>query len=188
MTDKIVSFKNFVNSKESNNNDVYHDMVFEQNDTMENAIDIYQVEGITGTNTSIIKKVGIAQDRTIILLKELKFHDKTLKIVSYGLTQSDIIEGLKNGHIKMVSMLIENNKQKIIGAVSIEFYIDNKYCFDDVINNKKLKGKFHVFLRRHENEQLIKLHTFDTFFGNNNVVEKLIKFLNDDELLYIYLT
>lgn len=142
---------------------------------------LYQIQGIKDTNRAVIRLVAYGDKRPQILLKEFMFKNYNCKIISYLLNTKDTNKS-NNTNYKMISLII-SIKNEPMYSISIEFNTLDKI---DLTRNIELNGKFLVYLEKKDVNKNIILHEFDKYPGNNNMVEKLIKFLLHEELLFLY--
>ena len=152
---------------------------------------LYQVSGIKDENKAFLLHTGYAEKCPKIILKEFEFKGYEIKIISYVLSKYDLEESRHTGLLKMVGLLMCKKNIPLL-SISIEYNIsgEEKENLIDLISDKNTKkeinGNFVVLLRKKDDNKIINLHTFESYPGNNNLIEKLHKFLMHKELIYIY--
>lgn len=167
--EEYISFNDLVNNNK----------IEEENIKLNNSVRVYQIEGIYNEAKARIKHVGYSDNIKKIIIKELKIFGYESKIITYALTKESI-EIMKN-NLKMVSMILYKNKQPII-SLSFEFRTNEDIKVDEIINGEKMNGEFIIRLRTNK-DKVFDIYTFNKYPGNNNIVEKLIKCL-DEPIVY----
>lgn len=201
--EKYVPFKDLIKNTQAENN-FEKEFIFEKNIPLDNLQELYQIVGINDNNKAYIMHIGYGEKRPKILLKEFKFKNYNCKIISYILNKFDLEESTKTNSLKMVSLIMYKDDKSIIEltdqkenlqpilSISIRYDIinsNNKSLLDLVSRNNiniETYGTFSVYLKKYKSEENIKLYSFEKYFGNNNLIEKLVKFLTHKELIYLY--
>lgn len=165
----------------NNNITTINNLLIEENI---NLYKLYQFVGIKDTNNGYINHIGNGNYRPKVLLNNFTFLKYNCKIINYLLNEKDLEYSIKNKIIKMVGLMIYNKDNKLMVIISYEFRYYNDYTITDFLNKKELNGEFIINLKRENKKDKI-IHIFDNYSGNNNIVEKLVKFLTHDELISI---
>ena len=185
--EKYVSFSEILKSSDQMSEVEKITLIDNNNEDEQIEQKLFQVLGIKDTDKAYVAHIGFGIHRPKILLKEFNFQGYNCKIVSYVLNNKDIEESNKSKNLKMIGLLFTKNNI-VKAAVSIELKTSN-----DIINSisdntikKELDGEYIVYFRKNENDEGMVLHVFETYPGNNNMVEKLIKFLTHEQILSMY--
>ena len=148
--------------------------------------------GIKDENKAYIMHVGFADKLPKILLKEFDFKGYEIKIVSYVFNKFNLTESKKSKLFKMIGLLMCKNDAPLL-SIDIEYNIkldDESTNIIDLIstkeNIKETNGEFIVLLRKKNDNNVKVLHKFVKYPGNNNLIEKLHKFLWHKEIIYMY--
>lgn len=183
---QYISLDELIKSKENNNkNNIYVDQ--EDEEIIQNSQELYQIIGIKDSNKAYITHVGFGNSRPKVLLKDFFFKGYNCKIISYLLNKKDLEQSIQTKNLKMIAMIILK-KDNPVASISIEYKTDDNIIESISSIQKKIetKGKFIVYLKKNNSEEDIILHIFEKYPGNNNMVEKLVKFLTHKEMICIY--
>lgn len=188
--DKYLLFNDFIKNASLSQDKNTELLENEQLIMTSNLQKVYQVNGIYDQGKAYIRHVGNFEKKPKILLNKFKFQDFDCNILSYVLDQKDIVKSNNTKLFKMVSLIMFKNEKPIV-SICMKYKLSNddipiSELLSDENNIIATSGSFLVYLKKYINNEKILLHTFQTFPGNNNIIEKLIKFLTNKELNYLY--
>lgn len=180
-----------------------HDLMEMDCSVIEEKANIYQICGINEKPEAIIKYIGISKKRPTIKIHEFTFKRCKCEIVSYLLSDPDIKLADDRCTLKMLGMIITCNKgikkNKVIAAITFSFHTfvhkrDKKSILDYVTfgeTKKYLTGFFGYELKYVDefgiiNEKRIGEIT-QVFPGKTKCVYKLVDFLSDDKLSFLFI-
>lgn len=189
---EYVDFNTMISEKVQEADDREAKMLFEY--MSDSGSELYQLQGITGTNTAVIKYIGNSDKRPTILLHKFKFDGYLCTINSLVYDNSDIEEINETCCLKMMTMTL-NKKNSIRAVVTIEFHTFDhvkakKHISEYISRNDDipLSGFYCVYLKRYINGEIkkIKLDMLQQSIERNNIVYMLPKYLSHEELAFLF--
>ena len=171
--DEYISVESLINTDYDNN----------QIDIPSSYISVYQIQG--QSNTPLVKIVEVGHLDTVhdIIINQFSLEDNLKCIIIGCIYDIDLLHKLcfDIGTISIIKILICNNDNPI---GSINYTFNNKKSTTSGYN--ELNGYFSVvFYYKDIEDKMIILETFDNHMDNNEIFDKLISYLCDQNILNI---
>jgi hypothetical protein len=119
----------------------------------------YQIQAEKGDDTV---KLAFVKEKNDICVYEDKIDDLVFSLISYTLTDNDII----NDEYRMIGFLIRNKSNFVLGSLDLIFYPNEKK------KKREMKGKFKIVFTNNKNVKTI-LKVYNTFLGSDEIVYAL---------------
>lgn len=184
MTDYI-NFGDFI-KKSKKIDDKEAMMVFDDDVIIDDPtlLKLYQVQATEDSNIIKIKHVGIAKEKPFVKLGEHTYKNYSINIISYILTESDIINN-KNVNLKMFGLIVKNknsnfNDNNILYSLDYTFY-DFKTKINNINDdiNKEYNGFFsyEIYTKTKDKIMTKRIKHDNEYKGHKKIIEEMITLL-----------
>lgn len=180
MDDEYIDFKNMVNETPNLNRNQAHIMLHGVPfvDEEHYPIKVYQMKNEILTNSAFFKHIGYVKNNKPIPIRKHDFLGCVIETRSYIFDESII----GNNQLYLFELLVKKDE---VNKASLFLSYELEKPITIIDEDLKMLGQYMIILENKNDKKI--LYNFESYPGDQIVVEKICEFLSHDDLLWLYI-